>query len=158
MRASETIPFMDRQTPHRKRVKHYHLPGEFHELTFSCYRRLPLLTNDLWRRWLAESIKTAAQAHDFHLNAFVFMPEHVHLLIWPTRSDTTAEDISTFLAAVKRPVSRRVKAAFKESQAGKSAERLLKRLTIRTRPGATAPAFLAGRSAPTTATSTTKSR
>jgi hypothetical protein len=35
--------------------------------------------------------------------AFVFVPEHMHRLIWPTRSGTTAEDISTFLAAVKRP-------------------------------------------------------
>jgi S-DNA-T family DNA segregation ATPase FtsK/SpoIIIE len=25
---------------HRKRVKHYHEPGQIHELTFSCYRRL----------------------------------------------------------------------------------------------------------------------
>jgi len=132
---------MDRPIPHRKRVKHYHLPGEFHELTFSCYRRLPLLTNDLWRRWLAESIDEAAQSLEFHVNAFVFMPEHVHLLIWPTRSDTTAEDISTFLAAVKRPVSRRVKAALKDSGANKSASRLLQRLTIRNRPGSMAFRF-----------------
>jgi hypothetical protein len=46
----EKISAMAKQTPHRKRVKHYHQPGEFHELTFSCYRRMPLLTNDLWRR------------------------------------------------------------------------------------------------------------
>ncbi len=35
--------------PHRKTIKHYHEPGDFHELTFSCYRRMPLLTNDAWR-------------------------------------------------------------------------------------------------------------
>ena len=128
---------MEKHVPHRKRVKHYHQPGDFHELTFSCYRRLPLLTNDLWRKWLAEAIDEAAEAREFHLNAFVFMPEHVHLLIWPTWSDTTAEDISTFLAAVKRPVSRRVKAALSESSSEKSAQRLLERLTIRDRPNST---------------------
>ena len=101
---------------------------------------MPLLTNDLWRQWLAKSIEDAAQTHEFHLNAFVFMPEHVHLLIWPTRGDTTAADISSFLAAVKRPVSRRVKAALKDAQAGRSAERLVKRLTIRNRPGSTTTA------------------
>jgi putative transposase len=93
--------------------------------------------------------------------AFVFMPEHVHLLIWPTRSGTTAEDISTFLAVVKRPVSRKVKAALsaadagrvpsgcrgrtrvsallrmENADAGRSAQRLLRRLTIRDRPGST---------------------
>ena len=128
---------MFRQAPHRKRVKHYHQPGEFHELTFSCYRRLPLLTNDRWRRWLAESIDDAASSHEFHLNAFVFMPEHVHLLIWPTPGETAAEDISSFLAAVKRPVSRRVKAALSESVASTSSQRLRKLLTIRDRPGST---------------------
>jgi putative transposase len=51
----EKMSSMARQTPQRKRGKHYHLSGEFHELTFSCYRRLPLLTNDPWRRWLAEA-------------------------------------------------------------------------------------------------------
>ena len=128
---------MVRETPHRKRVKHYHLPGEFHELTFSCYRRLPLMTNNDWRKWLAESIDEAAASHQFHVNALVLMPEHVHLLIWPTRSDTTADDISTFLAALKRPVSRRVKAALTKSAAGKSAKRLLRQLTIRDRPDST---------------------
>ena len=127
---------MFRQAPHRKRVKHYHQPGEFHELTFSCYRRLPLLTNDRWRRWLAESIDDAASSHEFHLNAFVFMPEHVHLLIWPTPGETAAEDISSFLAAVKRPVSRRVKAALSESVASTSSQRLRKLLTSRDRPNA----------------------
>lgn len=125
---------------HRKQVKHFHEPGDFHELTFSCYRRMPLLTNDLWRRWLAEIIDEAAAAPRFHLNAFVFMPEHVHLLVWPTDREATADDISTFLAAVKRPLSRRVKAALK-AEGTKSAQRLLERLTVRTRPGKTSFRF-----------------
>ena len=36
---------MPSSTPHRKRIRHYHEPGELHECTFSCYR-MPLLTND----------------------------------------------------------------------------------------------------------------
>ena len=32
-----------RKTPHRKRARHYEEPGTLHELTFSRYRRLPLL-------------------------------------------------------------------------------------------------------------------
>ena len=67
---------MSKTIPHRKRIRHFHEPGDFHELTFSCYKRMPLLTNDLWRRLLAESIDEAADARQFHLNAFVFMPEH----------------------------------------------------------------------------------
>ena len=40
------------RTTHRKRVRHYNEPGHCHELTFSCYRRMPLLTNDDWREKL----------------------------------------------------------------------------------------------------------
>jgi len=34
---------------HRKRLKRYNVPGHAHFLTFSVYKRMPLLTNDLWR-------------------------------------------------------------------------------------------------------------
>ncbi len=69
---------------HHKTVRRAHEPGDCHEMTFSCYRRMPLLTNDEWRRMLAESVERAIQGHDFRLVAFVFMPEHVHLLVYPT--------------------------------------------------------------------------
>jgi putative transposase len=101
---------MSQPTPHRKRVKHYHEPGDFHELTFSCYRRMRLLTNDAWREYLARGIDEAAAQEEFLLIAFVFMPEHVHLLVYPTRPDAHAQSISRFLAAVKRPCSVKVKA------------------------------------------------
>ncbi len=39
---------------HRKKVKHSQEPGNPRELTFSCYRRMRLLTNDLWREMLTE--------------------------------------------------------------------------------------------------------
>ena len=123
---------MSHKTPPRKRVKHFHEPGDFHELTFSCYRRLPLLTNDAWRRYLACSIDDALTAEAFHLLAFVFMPEHVHLLVWPTRSNTSVKSISRFLAAAKVRSSQQIK---RELQL--SGSRLLQRLTIRERPGRT---------------------
>ena len=74
--------------PHRKRVKHYHEPGDLHELTFSCYSRLPLLTNNQWRRWLARCIDEANREEGIRLAGFVFMPEHVHLLVWPCLPST----------------------------------------------------------------------
>ena len=61
--------------PHRKLVRHIEGHGHLHELTFTCYRRKPLLTNDPWRRILARSIDDACHAEGFGLIAFVFMPE-----------------------------------------------------------------------------------
>src|SRR4051794_34802980 len=94
------------KTPHRKRVRHYNDPSDVHELTFSCYHRLPLLTNDLWRCLLSESIDRALVRHKYRLTAFVYMPEHVHLLVYPVTGATTIE---AFLKAIKRPHSYRVK-------------------------------------------------
>ncbi|MEI8382674.1 MAG: hypothetical protein WCJ09_21260 [Planctomycetota bacterium] len=50
---------------HRKLIRHFHEPGDLHELTFSCYRRMPLLTNDAWRKLLCESVDQAAERWNF---------------------------------------------------------------------------------------------
>lgn len=97
---------------------------------------MPLLTNDLWRKWLAECVDAAIAERNFRLVAFVFMPEHVHLLAAPPAGDDTPRLVSSLLAAIKRPLSARVKAHL-ETTGG----RLVRRLTIRTRPGTTAFRF-----------------
>ena len=75
------IRAMDSTRPHRKLVKHYHEPGDLHELTFSCYHRLPLLTNDDWRRRLARSIDEANQQESMRLAAFVFKRQYAQIRI-----------------------------------------------------------------------------
>ena len=113
--------------PHRKRVKHYHSPGDLHELTFSCYQRRPLLTNNDWRRRLARSIDTAGEETAIELVAFVFMPEHIHLLVYPTRAEP---DLDLYLARLKQPFSAEVKGLLE-----RSGRPLLKELTVQERPG-----------------------
>jgi putative transposase len=113
--------------PHRKTIKHYEANRCVHELTFSCYQRMPLLTNDHWRRLLAESISVATRQENYLLLGFVFMPEHVHLLVLPTSSDCR---IANLLKSIKRPYSSRIKQLLQESGSP-----LLERLTVRQRPG-----------------------
>ena len=91
---------------HRRRIKHYNEPGHAHLLTFSCYQGLPLLRNDTVKPWLSLSIDRATKGHAFDLITFVYMPEHVHLLVYPRRDDYS---ISALLYAIKRPFSSRVK-------------------------------------------------
>jgi putative transposase len=91
--------------PHRKRVKHYDEPGCLYELTFSCLQRRPLLTNHQWRCLLSECIDRATERHGFGLLAFVYMPEHVHLLVVP---DSAASGVDELLKAIKRPYSFRI--------------------------------------------------
>jgi putative transposase len=118
---------MKQHPGHRKRIRHYHEPGHIHELTFSCYHRWRLLTNDTWRAMLAESMDRAMEGHRYRLAAFVFMPEHVHLIVYPLPETDT---IDALLKAIKRPFSYRIKQLLRQSRS-----RLLERLTIRQRPG-----------------------
>ena len=113
--------------PHRKRVRHYNYPSHCHELTFSCYGRRPLLTNDSWRELLSRSIDSATDRQGFGLIAFVFMREHVHLLVFPSHPSAK---ISSLLKGIKQPVARRVKLLLVQSRSS-----LLESLTIQERPG-----------------------
>ena len=114
---------------HRKKLKRGHEPGHFHELTFSCYRQKPLLANDAWRRELAGLIDAACVEAEFDLNAFVFMPEHIHLLIYPKTDEPRT---GRFLARFKQPFSRYIKEMLVANYS-----RLLADLTIRERAGKT---------------------
>jgi putative transposase len=113
--------------PHHKLVKHYHEPGDLHELTFSCCHRLPLLTNDEWRMWLARCIDAAGDRMGIRLAAFVFMPEHVHLLVVPSG---VAPQIGRYLAWIKQPFSKSIK-----EQLVSAKSPLVDRLTVQERPG-----------------------
>lgn len=61
---------------HRKTVKRTHEPSDCQELTFSCYRRMPLPTNDDRRLLLAEKLETAIGTQSCKLMAQDFKPGH----------------------------------------------------------------------------------
>lgn len=84
------------------RRRFYNVPGHVHFLTFSCFHKHHLLTSDRVRTWLAQSINAARVKHEFSLWAYVFMPNHVHLIIRPNRDD---HSISKILGDIKTPVS-----------------------------------------------------
>ena len=86
----------------RKRCKRLNSPGDAHCLTFSCYQRLPLLRSPTLCSWLAEAIEAARAQHSFDLWGYVFMPQHVHVLLWPRENEYS---ISRILTAIKRPVA-----------------------------------------------------
>jgi putative transposase len=87
-----------------KKCRRYNDPGHAHELTFSCFKGQPFLSHDRARQWLSEAIELACHKHSCDVWAYVFMPEHVHLLLWPNVPDYS---ISKILATIKQSVSRR---------------------------------------------------
>jgi len=88
---------------HRKRCVRYDVRGHAHYLTFSCFRRQPLMLNDRVRRWFCEAAEAARRRLSFDLWAYVLMPEHVHLLVYPRDGAT----VSRILMAIKQPVAQR---------------------------------------------------
>jgi putative transposase len=106
-----------------KRRRRYNEPGQPRELTFSCYRRYAFLACERTREWFREALEEARRRFGFQLWAYVLMPEHVHLLVYP---GDTAEQMPRFLQAVKEPVARQ---AIRYLQANSPA--WLARLTVR---------------------------
>ena len=110
-----------------KRCRRLDVAGHAHYLTFSCYNQLPLLRSPSVCRILANAVDDARQSHRFDIWGWVFMPEHVHLLILPSHE---AGPISSILSAIKRPTAVEAIGRIK-----RSAHPLLERMTVRTSSG-----------------------
>src|SRR5712692_8181918 len=85
-----------------KNLKRYYGRGDLHFLTFSCYRRLPLLRTVRARNLFVHALGKIRERHKFKLVGYVVMPEHVHLLI----SEPPKVTPSVVLKALKQRVSR----------------------------------------------------
>lgn len=89
-----------------KGLKRYYGLGHLHFLTFSCYRRLPLLGTIESRNVFVHALGEMRERYGLLLVGYVVMPEHVHLLIGEPAKDT----LSKMLQALKQRVSRDLRA------------------------------------------------
>jgi hypothetical protein len=96
-----TMPF---EIPRRKSIVHYDGELDARSLTFSCFQRVPFLNRDRTRDWMIKAILLAREKHPIHIWAYVVMPEHVHLLIWPNDREFKMENL---LSTIKQSVSKR---------------------------------------------------
>jgi REP element-mobilizing transposase RayT len=62
-------------------LKRYYGKGDLHFITFSCYRRWPLLKTTRARSLFVKELGRVRDATGFRLIGYVVMPEHVHLLM-----------------------------------------------------------------------------
>ncbi|MEQ8616832.1 MAG: transposase [Lacipirellulaceae bacterium] len=91
-------------TQKRTHRRNYNDPGHAHALTFSCYQSFKFLQAERTCQWMAESIESARSELNFQVWAYVFMPDHVHLIIHP---NATLYDIAAIRGAIKAPVARK---------------------------------------------------
>jgi putative transposase len=88
-----------------KNLNRYHGRDELHFVTFSCYRRLPLLATACGRNLFVKELDEARHGYDFLLVGYVLMPNHVHLLI----SEPKKCSSSSALQMLKQRVSRKMR-------------------------------------------------
>jgi putative transposase len=86
-----------------KNLKRYYGLGHLHFITFSCYRRLPLLGTSRSRNAFVCALDQVRSKFGLALVGYVVMPEHVHLLVGePKRGNPSAVIHSLKLRISKR--------------------------------------------------------
>jgi len=78
-------------------LKRYYGAGDLHFITFSCYRRIPLLHSPRRRDLFLKVLEEMRLSYRFVAIGYVVMPEHVHVLI----SEPLRGTPSTVIQAVK---------------------------------------------------------
>ena len=78
-------------------------PGHAHQLNFGCDHNFPFLKAERTCEWLRDAIDEARQKLNFALWGYVFMPEHVHLIVCPRDAEY---DVAAIRKAIKAPVGR----------------------------------------------------
>lgn len=66
------------------RQKHYYGENHLHYLTRSTYRRTRLFDSERFRRRWVETLGELRRELDLKIVGYVLMPEHFHLLLWPS--------------------------------------------------------------------------
>lgn len=84
----------------RRYGQHY-----LHFITFSCYRRLPLLNSVRARSLLVGILGEVRARYRFSIVGYVVMPEHIHLLLGEPRIGNP----STVVQVLKQRVSRQLR-------------------------------------------------
>jgi len=69
--------------PIRKKLHRYNIPNHARELTFSCYKRYPFFSDPIACVIFLNKLQETKNAYSFELWAWVVMPNHVHLLLYP---------------------------------------------------------------------------
>ena len=66
------------------RLRHFYGQGHYYYLTENIYRRARIFDPDRFKRKFSRTVADLRTELGFKIFACVLMPEHCHLLIWPS--------------------------------------------------------------------------
>jgi putative transposase len=92
-------------------LKRYYGREHLHFLTFSCYRRRPLLGTIRARDVFVQELSKVRSEMEFQLIGYVVMPEHVHLLVSEPKKGTPSNALQKLKQRVSRKMHRRSKSS-----------------------------------------------
>jgi putative transposase len=90
-----------------KNLERYYGRGDLHFVTFSCYRRIPLLRTIGARNVFVKALGAIRDRYKFSLVGYVVMPEHVHLLISEPPESTPSIVLKVLQQRVARDLRRK---------------------------------------------------
>lgn len=65
------------------KLKHYDNLGTARFVTFGCYHRYQLLTDEKIKRIFIDNLNIIRQEYQIKIYGYVIMPEHIHLVLHP---------------------------------------------------------------------------
>ncbi|HSE50498.1 MAG TPA: transposase [Terriglobales bacterium] len=93
--------------------KRFYGHGDLYFITFSCYRRLPLLGTGRRRDLFLRVLEKVRCEYRFTVVGYVLMPEHVHLFV----SEPEHRNLSVVIKALKQAVAHRALSALRRERA-----------------------------------------
>jgi REP element-mobilizing transposase RayT len=98
-------------------LRRYYGKGHLHFVTFSCYRRLPLLRNARARDIVVRELARVRDELGFPLAGYVVMPEHVHLLLGEPKDGTPSTVLHRLKLRAARKLRKRLGRVSRETNA-----------------------------------------
>ena len=92
-------------------LKRFQQTGDLHFITFTCYRRIQLLSTPQARDILEETLERVRSWYGFTIVGYVVMPEHVHLLV----SEPERSSLAVALQMLKQITARKLRLPGSES-------------------------------------------
>src|SRR5437879_12935820 len=88
-------------------LKRFQQSKQSHFVTFSCNRRLPLLSSPILRDIFIRCLEKIRRRYQFRVFGYVVMPEHVHLLLSELDVESVAQAIQALNVSFVRQVAER---------------------------------------------------
>lgn len=82
----------------------FHVEGHIFYITTAVYNRLHIFTHPSFITPLYDSLNFYRFKLDFKLLGYVFMPDHIHLMVWPQHE----ANVSAFMRDFKEFTAKRI--------------------------------------------------